>query len=131
MKVQPFPRKTLSSANFPPYSGAAERSLGGISAAAPRQNRVIPTGAAEPQFLRPLARLLQRLLPPLRGGSDRSFGRRRYLWLLKRHHQRRYQLRGHRRLNPSLAQLDVSSPLEELPLAKTMLAALLQHRGPG
>jgi hypothetical protein len=96
-----------------------------------RHSHVTPTHGGGPTFLRPLPRLLQRLLLPQAAGGWRRFGFRRYLWLLKRHHQRDAQRDGGRRLATPLAQLGVASPLQELPLENSSLRSTLQHRGPG
>lgn len=97
-----------------------------------RHSHVTPPHHRGSTFLRPLSRLLQRLLLPRAVGGWRRFGFRRYLWLLKRHHQRDAQRSG----SPSaaavaLAQLGVTSPLAELPLENSSLRRTLQHRGPG
>jgi hypothetical protein len=93
------------------------------------QNHVINGAHATPN-LRPLCRLMQRLLLPQLAGGWRRFGFRRYLWLLKRHHQRRRQTGSGLRLTPQMAQLLEASPLDALPLENPLLRQTLQHRGP-
>jgi hypothetical protein len=73
---------------------------------------------------------MQRLLLPQLAGGWRRFGFRRYLWLLKRHHQRRRQTGSGLRLTPQMAQLLEASPLDALPLENPRLRQTLQHRGP-
>lgn len=95
------------------------------------QNHVTPS-IGGPTFLKPLARLLQRVLLPQDAGADGRFRFRRYFWLLKRYHQRRRQTaHDGQRLPAPLAQLGGHSPLEGLPLEDSPLRRLLQHRGPG
>lgn len=113
-------------------TGRGRRGTEAHGAPAQRHSHVTPpTHGGGPTFLRPLPRLLQRLLLLQTAGGWRRFGFRRYLWLLKRHHQRDAQRDGGRRLATPLAQLGVSSPLEELPLDNSSLRSALQHRGPG
>ena len=100
-------------------------------APAHRHSHVTLPHSGGPTFLRPLPRLLQRLLLPQTAGGWRRFGFRRYLWLLKRHHQRNAQRGGGGRQATPLAQLGVPSPLVELPLENSSLRRTLQHRGPG
>lgn len=95
-----------------------------------KQNHVTLSGCGLPH-LQPLARLLQRLLLGSGVGRNRVLGLRRYLWLLKRHHQRRRQPGSGFRRSPRSARLDGSSPLEGLPLESARLRSALQHRGPG
>lgn len=99
------------------------------AAATAEQNHVTNGAYATPN-LRPLSRLMQQLLLPQTAGGWRRFGFRRYLWLLKRYHQRRRQTSIGTKLSPRLAQTADYSPLESLPLENPRLRQALQHRGP-